>query len=32
VGAATYDPEHHRTIADLLIQADEDMYADKRGA
>ncbi|MGD2045424.1 MAG: sensor domain-containing diguanylate cyclase [Gemmatimonadota bacterium] len=32
VGAATYDPDRHRTIADLLIQADEDMYADKRGA
>lgn len=32
VGAATYDPDRHRTIGDLLIQADEDMYADKRGA
>lgn len=32
VGAATYDPDRHRTITDLLIQADDDMYADKRGA
>jgi diguanylate cyclase (GGDEF)-like protein len=31
VGATTYDPDRHRTIADLLMEADEDMYADKRG-
>jgi len=31
VGAATYDSDRHRTIADLLLEADEDMYADKRG-
>ena len=29
---ATYDPDRHDTIGDLLMEADKHMYADKRGA
>jgi diguanylate cyclase (GGDEF)-like protein len=32
VGVATYDPDRHDTIGDLLMEADKHMYADKRGA
>jgi len=32
VGVATYDPERHTTIDDLLLEADKHMYADKRSS
>lgn len=30
VGAATFDPEHHASVADLAEEADRRMYEDKR--
>lgn len=30
VGAVAYDPERHGSLADLLVDADNDMYANKR--
>ena len=32
VGVATYDPQRHETIGDLLSEADKHMYVDKRGS
>lgn len=32
VGVATYDPDRHATIDDLVKEADDNMYADKRGS
>jgi len=32
VGAAAYDPDKHASLGDLLAEADDDMYANKRNA